>query len=382
MLIEISFIPALLVILLVAAVGRLISLKTNQPEILGELVLGIIIGTFITFTPAAKGPVSELAEIGVLILLFSVGLDLELDRFKEMSIPASGAAFGGVVLPFVLGYFGGIFYGIPKEIALFVGASLVATSVGISASILHDSGKLNTRLGTLILDSAVIDDVIGILVLTVLLGFATTGHLPLADLFFLVAFSVLFFGLSLTLGISIFREISERIPFRRENLLLGGLVILLSFALIAERIGLAGIIGAFVAGLVLGQTQFSESITGPVSMIGKGFFIPIFFVTMGMEFQVGSFKSVGFFALVLVVLSVVGKIVGSGLGAKSFGFSGRESLATGVGMLPRAEVALIIANFGLRNNVIPSGIFSAIVVMVVVTTLITPPLLWRVLDWV
>ncbi|MBS3815924.1 MAG: cation:proton antiporter, partial [Hadesarchaea archaeon] len=165
--VELTFIPALLVILLAAVIGRLLSMKLRQPEILGEIILGMIIGNFVVLAPGAKTPISEVAEIGVLLLLFLIGLDLDLERFKEMVLPASGVAFGGIVLPFIFGYFAALFFGFSVLESLFIGASLVATSVGVSASILHESGKLRSKVGTLIMDSAVADDVIAIIIMTV-----------------------------------------------------------------------------------------------------------------------------------------------------------------------------------------------------------------------
>lgn len=377
--IELSFIPALLLILLAAGAGRLFSLKINQPEIFGELILGMIIGNIVVLAPAAQGPVSDVSKMGVMLLLFLTGLSLDLRRFKGLLMPAGGVAVGGVVLPFIFGYLAGINFGFTSEVALFMGASLVATSVGISASVLQEAGKLQTRTGTLIIDSAVADDVIGIMMMTVLFSITTTGALNLIDISTLVLFSVLFFVLSLTLGVVVIKEISQRIPIEKENLLLGGLIILLSFALITEEIGLAAVIGAFVAGLVTGQTRFVGPLTESVSLVGRGFFIPIFFVFTGMKFDLSEFTSIGFFAVVLVTLAIAGKIIGCGLGAKLFGFDSGKSLATGVAMVPRAEVALIIAHFGLRNDILGSDMLSAILVMVIVTTLVTPPILWRIL---
>lgn len=379
MTIELTFIPAILLILLAAGMGRLLSLKINQPEILGELLLGMVLGTFVVLSPSAQGPVFDVAKIGILLLLFLTGMDLDFEKFKETMVPASGAAVGGIVLPFVLGFLASIHFGFSISVALFVGASLVATSVGISASILHEIGKLNTDTGTLIIDSAVADDILGVILMTVLFSFSTTGTFDIWSFILLVLFSILFLVVSLTFGITAISELSKRIPIEKENLLLGGLIILLLFALITQEIGLVTVIGAFVAGLVVGQTNYEEPLRDSISLIGYGFFIPMFFVTTGMRFDLGEFTSIGFFAMILIGLAMVGKIAGCGIGAKLFGYGSRESLATGVAMVPRAEVALIIAHFGFRNDIIGSDLLSTIVVMVVITTLITPPLLWSLL---
>lgn len=377
--VELTFLEAILVILFAAGIGILLSTKINQPKIFGELILGMIIGYFVTLAPSAQSPVSDMAEIGILLLLFSIGLDLDLDKFKETAKPASGVAAGGIVLPFILGYLAGILFGFPHIVALFIGASLVATSVSISASILQETGKLRTRVGTLIIDSAVADDVVGVIMMTVLFGVAVVGGLQLMNLLFLIVSTILFFVLSLTVGITGMRAISEKIRIEDENLLLGGLIILLSFALIAKGIGLVSIIGAFLAGLVMGQTHYSESLARPVSLVGEGFVVPIFFVHMGMEFKLHAFTSVGLFGMFLLALAFAGKIIGCGLGAKFFDFSDRESLAAGVAMVPRAEVALIIAHFGMEHDIFGSDIVSVVLVMVIFTTLITPSLLWRLL---
>ncbi len=374
-----SFIPALLIILLTAGIGRLLSVKLNQPLLLGELILGIIIGRFVVLAPAAKSPIADIAQIGIMLLLFSIGLDLDLDRFKEMAFPAAGVAAGGIILPFFLGYITTIFFNFPTTVALFVGAAMVATSVGVSTSILHEAGALKTKVGTLITDSAVIDDVVGIIIMTVLFTYISTGSVKLTELAVLIISSIVFFLVSLTFGVKAMKTISDRIPIEKENLLLGGIIVLLSFGLITKSMGLVPAIGAFVAGILVGQTDTSNALAGSVSLIGEGFFIPIFFVHLGMTFNLGAFTSAGIFAGILIILAIVGKILGSGLGAKISDFSNKESLAAGIAMVPRAEIALIIANFGLEKGVITPEISSTILVMVIITTIVTPTPLWKVL---
>ncbi len=211
MVIELSFIAALLLVLVAAGIGRLLADYLDQPVILGELLMGVFIGIFVAF-PGSEGfahepvfrvfeitdvkPLFEIAEIGVLFLLFSIGMDLELERFKNLALPAAEVAVSGVVLPFVLAYLSAIFFGFSGNVAAFVGASSVATSVGISASILQDSGRLRSRMGTVIMGSAVADDVMGILIMTALFGFVTTGSLSVVNLLLLVASTILFFLIS------------------------------------------------------------------------------------------------------------------------------------------------------------------------------------------
>ncbi len=389
MTIELTFIPALLVILIAAGLGRLLSKGIRQPVILGELILGMILGNLIVL--ADPEPISDIAEIGVLLLLFSTGLSVDFEEFKRLEVASSIVAVGGVAVPFVFGFLVAIIFGFSVIVALVVGVALVATSVGISASVLTELGMLRTRIGALIMGAAVVDDVIGVIIMSALVGIAVTGALPIMDILLLVAFAILFFIFSLTVGIKLFRKFSEKVHPGREDLLMLGLVIVLLFGLVTKEIGLAAIIGAFVAGLVIGQTHFARRLREHVSLIGGSFFIPIFFVWMGMSFDVNAFTSVGSFVIVLIIVAIIGKLVGCSFGAKVSKFSNRESLATGVAMIARAEVALIIAKLMLdfsegHPGIIPfdvaSSVASAILVMVIVTTLVTPPALWKALKGV
>ncbi|KXB02784.1 hypothetical protein AKJ45_03235 [candidate division MSBL1 archaeon SCGC-AAA261F19] len=374
-----SSLPALLIVLVVAIAGRLLSHKLNQPAILGELVLGMLLGNIVILADPVKDLLSSLAEIGIMLLLFFIGLTIDFDEFKGAMKTSGIVAAGGIILPFILGYFITIFFGFNHIIALFVGTALIATSVGISTSILEEFKMLRTRVGSLITGAAVIDDVIGVIIMSALIGMAATGVFPLPDIFITVCFTIAFFLLSLTLVVRLLERISKDLHLRGENLLMLGLVIALFFGLITSKIGLATIIGAFVGGLVIGQTRFAKNLKVNISIIGGSFFIPIFFVTLGMNFDVSVLYSAGPFMAALVVTAFVGKIVGCGFGAKAFNFDNKESLTVGLAMIPRAEVALIIARFGYDGGWLEPDIFSAIIVMVIITSLATPPLLGKCL---
>lgn len=379
MVVELTFIPALLAILVTAGLGRLLSRGLRQPAVFGELLLGMVLGSIVVLAPAAQAPVSDIASIGILLLLFSTGLGLNFEEFKRLEVASSIVAISGVILPFILGYFAALWFGFSHIVALFVGVALVATSIGVGASILTELRMLRTKLGTLIIGAAVIDDVIGIIMISVLIGVVATGALPLWSIFSLILLTIAFFAVSLTAGIKLARKLADRITLGRENLLMAGLITVLAFGLITQGIGLAAIIGAFVAGLVVGQSHYARRLREHVALIGGSFFIPIFFVSIGMNFNVSAFASVGVFAAVLVGVAIVGKVVGCGIGAKVSKFSSSESFAVGVAMVPRAGVELILLKLGLDHGIIGPDIASAILVMVVITTLITPPSLWKAL---
>lgn len=382
MALELTFVPALLVILIAAGLGRLLSKGLRQPVVFGELFLGIILGNLIILAGPAQTPVSDIASIGILLLLFSTGLGLNFEEFKRLEIASSSVAALGVVLPFILGYLVTIYFGFSYTVALFVGVALVATSIGVGASILTEFRMLRTRIGTLIMGAAVIDDVIGVVLMSVIIGVVATGSVPLQEMFLIVFLAILFFAVSFTVGIKFFRKLSEKLTLGREDLLMLGLIIVLIFGLITQGIGLAAIIGAFVAGLVVGQSHYARRLREHVSLIGGSFFIPIFFVTIGMSFDVSAFTSVGWFAVVLVTVAIIGKVVGCGLGAKASKFSSRESFAVGIAMIPRAGVELILLKLGLDYGIIGADIASAILVMVLITTLVTPPALGKALKMI
>ena len=375
--ITLDFVPALLTILVAAGLGRMLSKGMKQPAILGELILGMILGNLIILSDPE--PTSRIADIGILLLLFSVGLGLNFEEFKRLEVASSVVAVFGVVLPFVLGYLAAIFFEFSHTVALFVGTGLVATSVGVKASILTELRMLHTRLGTLIMGAAVIDDVIGVVMISALISSLTLGTIVIGKISLLIVLTILFFLISLAFLIKLGRKLSEKITLGREDLLLLGLVIVLAFGLISEEIGLSAIVGAFIAGLVAGQTHFVRRLREYVSLIGGSFFIPIFFVTVGMGFDIHEFANVGTFAAVVVIVAIVGKIVGCGLGAKASKFSGKESFAVGVAMIPRAGVELILIKLGLERELITPDIASTLMMMVIITTIITPPLLLKAL---
>jgi Kef-type K+ transport system membrane component KefB len=274
-------------------------------------------------------------------------------------------------------------FGFQHITALFVGTSLIATSIGVKAEILLELRIMGTRLGSLIMGAAVIDDIIAMIVLTILLSLVKTGYLEIWNIVIFLFIVLIFFLIVILLTkekVSIFIDkYFTRVTLGKENLLILGVLIALIFSMIAENIGLSIIIGAFVSGIILGQLNFFTRLKDFVSLIGGGFFIPVFFVTVGMTFNLNAFLSIGGFAGILLIVAIIGKLFGCGVGAKLTKFNNRESLATGVAMIPRAGVELILVKLGLDYGIINREIASAILIMVIITTLITPPALVKAL---
>ncbi len=397
-----------LAIILVAAKvgGEVFERYLKAPAVLGELAAGVIIGPFalggIDFpgigplfqeagNPVAAGasavPVSDslwaIAQVGAIVLLFSAGLETDLRQFVRYAGPASLVASGGVLLPFVFGVVITVAFGLADSFtapeALFMGSIMTATSVGISVRVLGDLGRLNSPEGITILSAAVLDDVLGILVLTIVVGIVDTGSVsPSAA--GLVALKAIGFWAGLTgIGILLSKHISNLLnKFRVAG---AGLALALALAFLAaglaESFGLAMIIGAFSLGLALSGTELAHRLDQ--SLRGVHFaLVPVFFVVMGTMVDVTAMEGVWAFGLALTVLAIVGKVFGCGLPALFTGFNRWGALRIGIGMLPRGEVALIIAGIGIAEGIIQPGLFGVAIMMTVVTTVIAPFVLSRV----
>jgi Kef-type K+ transport system membrane component KefB len=374
------FIVNLLMVLVAAFLGRSVSKKLKQPVILGELLFGMILGNLHIIR--LSGTMEDIADIGIVFLLFSAGLTINIDEFRRLGRSSSVVAVFGVIIPFVLGYVVAVLFGFSHLIALFVAVSLIATSVGVKTEVLAEFKMMETRIGTLIIGAAVIDDILAVIAIGIVAGVATSGDIPVKGMLVTILLSAVFLLASLTVLINLFKRFSRKYGFRMgdiEDILILGFIILLIFSFITEEIGLSIITGAFIAGLILGQTTFSSVLFDNISLFGESLFIPVFFVTMGMQFDLGAITSVGVFAVVLLIAAIMGKVIGCGLGAKISRFTGRESFAIGVAMIPRAGVELVLIKLGLDYAIISSEIASVILCMVIVTTLMTPPLLSTVL---
>ena len=394
----------LAIILVLAKIGgELCDRFLKIPSVLGELVVGIIIGPYALGGLSVFGvqPMFELnahseggfplsqelfsvSQIAAIILLFAAGLETDLKQFIKYAWPASGVAIGGVLLPFGLGV-GTTFFFKPGGLsgdslmysALFIGAVMTATSVGITARVLSDLKKLDTSEGVTVLAAAVLDDVLGILVLTVVVGMASPdGAFSLLNVA-AIGIKALGFWIALMVGgILCAKYISTAfLSFRGAGAPLA-LAMALAFlsAGLAEYFGLAMIIGAYTIGLAISGTALAKRIEESVMSVYHAF-VPIFFVVMGMMVDISAMKSVIVFGIVLSILAIIGKVAGSGLPALFVGFNRRGAWRIGIGMLPRGEVALIIAGIGLSRGIIGPDIFGVAIMMTVVTTLLAPIIL-------
>jgi len=394
-----------LAVILVAAkvAGEVCWRWLKIPPVIGELAVGVVIGPYALgglpmpgygplfdnpVKPGAEGasliPVStelwSVAQIAAIILLFVAGLETNAKLFFKYAGPASVVAAGGVVLPFLLGAYATVLLGFAKgfsdPVALFMGAVMTATSVGITARVLSEKRKLDTPEGVTILGAAVIDDVLGILVLTVVVGMAASGQVSISQVG-IVGGKAVGFWLGLTgLGFLLSMLISKfLLSFRVTGAALAiGLALAFLASALAEMAGLAMIIGAYSIGLALSATKLARTIEEPLQAVYHAL-VPIFFVVMGMLVDISAMREAIVLGLVVTVLAIVGKVVGAGLPSLGMGFNMRGAWRIGLGMLPRGEVALIVAGVGLSRGVIGTDIFGVAIMMTLVTTVVAPIML-------
>ncbi len=405
---------SLITVYLAAKIGGEICARLNLPSVLGELVGGVVVGVsalhLIVFpegaaeggsmlmglieTTTSLGPdallsvfrgesevVSILAELGVIILLFEIGLESDLKELIRVGPQAAVVAVIGVVLPFALGTAGLIaLFNITTVPAVFAGAALTATSIGITAKVLAELQKLSSKEGQVIIGAAVLDDVLGIIVLAVVASLAKTGEIEIVNVISLIAGAAIFLVGAIFLGrllSPLFVGLVDQLQTRGQ-VIISSLVFTFVLSYIAATIQLEAILGAFAAGLILAETSKRKELEEQIAPISD-MLVPVFFVTVGARTDISVLNPLEpsnreglIIASFLVVVAIIGKVV---TGFAVFGQPGINRLAIGVGMIPRGEVGLVFAGVGSASGVLSESLEAAIIVMVILTTFIAPPLL-------
>jgi Kef-type K+ transport system membrane component KefB len=370
----------MLILLSVKFAGHLTK-KWGQPSVLGEILVGILLGPAVLGWLHPSGILTGLSQIGVIFLMFLAGLETDLAEFKKTAYGSSLVAASGVLFPFVGGMMFGIFFGYPITTSVFIGTLLVATSVSISVQTLRELGKLQSREGITILGAAVLDDVLGILILSIVVGFAAesgTGVGSLWGLGLLLVKIFSFFAMLLLAEKLVLPHLfswGTRL-LAQEMVPALGIICALGFASLAGLFGLASIVGAYFAGLMAGMTRYRQELFEKMETISFSFFIPIFFVSIGLIADIRRLNGevLGQIAF-LTLIAILGKLLGGAFGAKLAGFPPLSSLGIGAGMIARGEVGLIVASIGLSKGLISAELYTATILIVLTTTLITPPLL-------
>ncbi|HEY7233584.1 MAG TPA: cation:proton antiporter [Gemmatimonadaceae bacterium] len=373
-----SLLAALVAIFITTKILGELAQRLRQPAVLGELIAGVVLGGSVLGIVNPSDPtLSALAEIGVIILLFETGLHTDLQSLLSVGSIATTVGLAGVVIPFALGYATALAFGLGHIAALVGGAALCATSVGISARVLSDLGRLESPEGRVVLGAAVLDDIVGLIILAVVADAVTGTSIDILHVTRISIVAILFFVGAILIGLRVAPPAFVVVERIRSAGALGmfGLAFAFALALFAKLSGTALIIGAFAAGLVLFGVPQKQRIERSTTTIGH-FFVPIFFATVGADVDLRALanpSSLGI-GLTLIVCGVLGKIAA---GYVPHWFRGRK-LLVGAAMVPRGEVGLIFAQMGLSTGAIDAGMFGAIMLMVLTTTLVTPPLLSRV----
>ena len=360
------------IITILGKLGAAWSLYFAMPTVIGFLAIGFILGPSVLGIIHADKVIHTMSDIGVIIILFLAGMETDLDQLKKQAKDALLAAAGGVLMPFALSVLLLPFIKYSFTQSLLMGTVLTATSVSISVQVLAEMNKLRSKEGATILGAAIADDVMGILILTFVLTFIGEGG---GGAYLSFIYILIYFILGFFLGKKIlpyfFRWVSRfKLKYMVPTMAIG---IMFFYAWLAHHLGAAYITGAYLSGLVIGTTKHKEVIHEIADILGADFFSIMFFVTIGLEADIKDFTWTSTIDLFIILfIAVVGKVVGSGVGVLGVGYKPFEALRVGVGMVPRGEVALVVAAMALRYNVFNSYQFSSVVATVLITAFLTP----------
>ncbi|MBP5261313.1 MAG: cation:proton antiporter [Clostridiales bacterium] len=373
---------SLAIIMIAAKLFGLGARKLKAPQVAGEIVAGILVGPSLLGLVQYTDFLGQMAEIGVIILMFTAGLETRMSELRKTGVKALLIACAGVFVPLVMGtlmYF--CFYGMAPRgsdefyKAVFIGLILTATSVGITVEALKELGKLSETVGTTIMSAAIIDDVIGIVVLTIVIGFRD----PTQEVGQTLFKTGLFFIFSIVLGYIIYRifKIYDRKHRRTRRIPIIGLALCFALSYAAERyFGVADITGAYIAGVILSSLKDSDYISRKMDINSYMIFGPVFFASIGIQNDLSTFNTgILLFSLAFVVVGMGSKIIGCGAVARLTGFKGRDALKIGCGMMTRGEVALIVAQRGFSLGVLDSAYSTSVIMLIIVSSIVTPILL-------
>ena len=379
-----KFLGMLSVILLATLIGGQFSARLKLPAVVGELLAGIIVGPAVLNLVQPTEIIKVFSDIGVIFLMFLAGLDSDLKALKRLLRPSVLVAGFGMIVPIIIAYFTGIIFAFSQVESLFLGLTFSATSVSISVAVLQEMGRLQGKEGMTILGAAVADDLLSILLLSIvsgLTGVSEPGSNKGKDLILSLLTQAAFLILLVLVSVYIIPRLinlSQRLTLPvPETLVAMIIVVMASWG--AEKVGLSNVIGAFFAGLALNRTSAQKTLKKNFTVIGYSSFIPIFFVSIGLDMSIKGILNDFILFFVLVIGSVFSKLVGAGLGAKIAGFSNSSALLVGTGMVSRGEMALVVAQMGLTNHLLAPAAYSTVIGAIIMTTVVSPFLLkWSI----
>lgn len=379
-----NFLFDLFLILVATKFFGVLSKKMNMPAVVGALISGIILGPACLNILHETDFIMQISELGVIVIMFTAGLEVDIKELKKCGMASFSVAIFGVLVPLVLGTILGVCFNTPANIFdftniemlknIFLGIVLTATSVSITVETLKELGKLTTKVGNVILGAALIDDILGIIALTVITSMVnSSGASPLIVIFKIA----LFFVLSILIGIFLSKNITKWMDktekgLRRYTIFAFALCLLLAF--VAEKFfGVADITGAFIAGVILSNSPKSPYLDRRFGILSYMLLSPVFFASIGLKVDLTGFNSsLILFTVLLLVVAILSKVIGGAFGAKLFKFSNKDSIIIGTSMMTRGEVALIVANKGAEAGLMTPTFFAPIVIMVTICALLSP----------
>ncbi|AKL98036.1 cation:proton antiporter [Endomicrobium proavitum] len=374
-----SFLISIVAILTAAKIFGEVAVRCGQSAIIGELIAGVVIGPAVLGFVAETEILKNIGELGAIVLLFEAGLSTDIKEFVKAGGWAALVAVAGVIFPYLFGYFIFLHFGLTNTQAIFAGAVLTATSVGITARVFMDLKKMDSQESKIVLGAAVIDDVIGLVILAVVLQLVSGASVTFGSIAKVTGVALAFLAAAVGVGLLIIPAILKFISKMKQPYIvfLAALVFCLLTAALASKAGLATIVGAFAAGLVLSNTSYKADIKREISPL-YAFLVPVFFVLMGTNVDVkvfNPFVAANIPVLILTAVLFVAAFVGKALSGFVVLKKKINKLLVGTAMVPRGEVGLIFAGIGLANNVFAKTEYSALVAVVMLTTFVTPIIL-------
>lgn len=374
---RVSYVGEIALILFATTIAGAGSQRIGIPGVIGQLLVGVFLGPALLNWIQPTELVSVGAEIGVIILMFMAGLESDLQLLKKYFKPAMSVATFGVILPMVCFYFYGIAMHQNFERAVFWGVVFAATSVSISVEVLREFGKLNSKEGATILGAAVVDDIMAVLVLSVFVSMFGVGNDSHNNLAISLAEQVIYFIAVYVLIrwiAPVLIRLFERLPVP-QSVPIMSLIICLGMAYLADLTGLSAVIGAFFAGIAVAQTPARHEVEKNISPIGYAFFVPIFFVSVGLEMRFDHFWTNIWLIIGMTIVAILTKLIGGGFGAKILGFNFNSAYVVGAGMISRGEMALIIAQIGYQTKLLHPDLYSELIVVIILSTVLAPLIL-------
>lgn len=373
-----SYLVQLVLILILTKIGAHLSNMLNFPSVIGELLVGVLAGPAVLNILTGTTFIQYFSEIGVIVLMFIAGLEGDLHLLMKFWKPALSVAILGVIFPTITAAgLCALAFGFKWTTAIFLGLILSATSVSISVQVLKEMGKMNSKEGAIILGAAVADDIICVILLGICVAFFGNSASADQPLWIMISTKLLFFVLMIVLGkyfVPKFMDFFKKLN-TSENEATGAVILCFGFSAIAVALGMSDVLGAYFAGIALSETKYQQSLAQKIEPIGYAIFIPVFFVSIGLNISFKGLQNDILFITLLVIVAILGKQIGGALGAKMFNLNWSEANIVGAGMISRGEMALVVSNVALTSQLIDKNHYTAMILVTVVTTIIAPIIL-------